>query len=92
MTSIALIHHSAPPVVGGVESVMGHHARLMANAGHSVRLVAARGEAVDPRVAFERLPLIDSRHGEVDVVNAELDRRQGREKFTLPDHVRLMLN
>ncbi len=72
MTSIALIHHSAPPIVGGVESVMGHHARLMANAGHSVRLVAARGEAVDQRVAFERIPLIDSRHGEVDAVNAEL--------------------
>lgn len=72
MTSIALIHHSAPPVVGGVESVLGHHARLMANAGHSVRVVAARGESADPRVAFERVPLVDSRHSEVDAVNAEL--------------------
>jgi len=46
MTTIALIHHSAPPIVGGVESVIGHHARLMADAGHDVRIVAARGEAL----------------------------------------------
>ena len=26
---IALLHYSSPPVVGGVESVLAHHARLM---------------------------------------------------------------
>ncbi len=72
MTTIALVHHSAPPIVGGVESVIGHHARLMADAGHDVRIVAARGESTDPRVVFERVPLVDSRHGEVDEVNREL--------------------
>ncbi len=72
MATIALIHHSAPPIVGGVESVLGHHARLMADAGHDVRIIAARGDAIDARVAFERVPLVDSRHAEVDVVNAEL--------------------
>jgi hypothetical protein len=30
---IALLHYSSPPIVGGVESVLAHHARLMANAG-----------------------------------------------------------
>lgn len=72
MATIALLHHSAPPIVGGVESVIGHHARLMADAGHDVRIVAARGEAFDPRVSFERVPLVDSRHEEIDPINAEL--------------------
>ena len=31
---IALLHYSAPPIVGGVESVLAHHAREMAAAGH----------------------------------------------------------
>jgi hypothetical protein len=47
---IALLHYSAPPIVGGVESVLGQHARLMADAGHAVRVVAARGGLPDPRL------------------------------------------
>ena len=27
--SIGLLHFTSPPVVGGVETVLGHHARLM---------------------------------------------------------------
>jgi mannosylglucosylglycerate synthase len=34
--NVALLHYSAPPVVGGVESVLDHHARLMADDGHQV--------------------------------------------------------
>ncbi len=71
---IALLHHSAPPVVGGVEAVMGQHARLMADAGHAVRIVAGRGAQADPRVAFLSLPLVDSQHPEVLAVKASLDR------------------
>ncbi len=76
MTSIALLHYSAPPVVGGVESVLGTHARLMADAGHQVRIVAGRGEQTDPRIPFVRVPLTDSRHPEILDLKAELD--QGR--------------
>lgn len=71
---IALLHHSAPPVVGGVESVIGHHARLMAAAGHYVRIVAARGETLDQGVEFLAVPRVDSRHADVLAVNAELAR------------------
>lgn len=81
MTTIALIHHSAPPIVGGVESVIGHHARLMADAGHDVRIVAARGEAFDPRVTFERVPLTDSRHPDVLAVGADLAAGKVTQRF-----------
>ena len=76
MRKIALLHYSASPVVGGVESVLGQHARLMADAGHQVRIVAGRGQQTDPRVPFIHLPQADSRHPDVIAVKAELD--QGR--------------
>ena len=70
---IALLHYSVPPVVGGVESVLAQHARLMADAGHAVQVIAGRGEQFDPRVTFTPMPLADSRHAEVLAVKSELD-------------------
>ena len=71
---IVLLHYSAPPVVGGVESVIGHHARLMADAGHEVRIVAGRGDQTSERVKFIPIPLADSRHPVVLSIKAELDQ------------------
>jgi glycosyltransferase involved in cell wall biosynthesis len=71
---IALLHYAVPPVVGGVESVIGHHARLMADDGHSVLLVAGRGGQTDPRISYLELPQVDSRHPEVLALKADLDR------------------
>lgn len=71
---IVLLHYSAPPVVGGVESVIGHHARLMTDAGHGVQIVAGRGEQMDERVGFVRIPLADSRHPVASSIKEELDK------------------
>jgi glycosyltransferase involved in cell wall biosynthesis len=73
MTKVALLHYSAPPVVGGVESVLGHHARLIAEGGHQVQIIAGRGQQTDPRIPFVHLPLADSRHPQVLAIKAELD-------------------
>jgi glycosyltransferase involved in cell wall biosynthesis len=73
VSRIALLHYSAPPIVGGVESVLGVHARLMADAGHQVRIVAGRGEQTDARIPFIHLPTADSRHPGVLAIKAELD-------------------
>ena len=72
--NVVLLHYSAPPIVGGVESILGHHARLMADAGNKVRVVAGRGAPVDPRIELVLLPLVDSLHPEVLAAKAELDR------------------
>jgi glycosyltransferase involved in cell wall biosynthesis len=40
---IALVHYSAPPVIGGVETILAAHAQLFAKAGHEVRVVVRRG-------------------------------------------------
>ena len=71
--NIAILHYSVPPVVGGVESVIAHHARLMTGDGHSVRLVAARGESLSEQIPLIRVPLADSRHERVLKVKAQLD-------------------
>ena len=73
---IALLHYTAPPVVGGVESVLGHHARQMAAAGHQVTVIAGRGANINNHTQFFHMPLADSRHPAVLAAKAQLD--QGR--------------
>jgi len=73
---IALIHYAAPPIIGGVESVIDSHARLMADDGHRVRIIAGRGEQIDQRILFTKLSLVDSRHDDILALKKDLD--QGR--------------
>lgn len=73
MTTVALLHYTAPPVVGGVESVIEHHARLFASHGHAVRVIAGEGQVFDRRVELISLPLLASQHSRVLSVKATLD-------------------
>ncbi|HEX6867276.1 MAG TPA: glycosyltransferase [Candidatus Limnocylindrales bacterium] len=70
---VALVHYTAPPVIGGVEKVLGRHAGLLADAGHEVTVVAARGEATDPRVRFVRIARVDSLDPTIVDLQHELD-------------------
>lgn len=80
--NIVLLHYAALPVVGGVEAVIGHHARLLVEDGHHVRVVAGRGGQTDPRIPFLQLPLVDSRHPQILEVKAELDAGRLPSKFS----------
>ena len=62
---LALIHYTAAPVTGGVESILAVHARLLREAGHDVLVVAGRGDAV-------LVPEVDSRHPDVEAVTRRL--------------------
>jgi glycosyltransferase involved in cell wall biosynthesis len=79
--NIALLHYSVPPIVGGVESVIAHHARLMAGDGHSVRLIAARGEPLGEHIPLITMPLADSRHERVLQMKELLDRGEVTNDF-----------
>lgn len=70
--AIGLLHYTAPPVIGGVEAVIGEHARLMRRAGHRVRVIAGRGRPPGPGIEWVRLSLADTRHPEVLALRAEL--------------------
>ncbi|HET9907893.1 MAG TPA: glycosyltransferase family 4 protein [Anaerolineales bacterium] len=70
--NIAVLHYSVPPVVGGVESVIAHHARLMTKGGHAVRLIAGRGSALGDDIPLVSLPLVDSQDPRVLAVKEQL--------------------
>ncbi len=70
---IFLLHYAAPPIIGGVENVIGQHARLMANDGHRVSIVAGRGEQMDTRIPLIKLPLVDSRAEVILALKKDLD-------------------
>jgi glycosyltransferase involved in cell wall biosynthesis len=72
--SIALLHYSAPPIIGGVESTLAEHARQLSARGYAVKLVAGRGEMFDPNISLRILPLLDSQHPFVLQVNEKLAR------------------
>ena len=40
----AILHYSAPPVVGGVEAVISAHAEVFQRNGYPVTVVAGRGD------------------------------------------------
>jgi len=69
---IAFLHYAAPPIVGGVESTIYHHARLLVRRGYQVQVIAGRGESFHPQVAFHQVPEVDSRHPQVLAVGQSL--------------------
>lgn len=81
--NIAILHYSVPPIVGGVESVIAHHARLMSANGCDVQLIAARGSAIGRNIPLTSIPLADSRHERINLIKQELD--QGKVPVTFGD-------
>ncbi|RME42273.1 MAG: hypothetical protein D6791_18185, partial [Chloroflexi bacterium] len=72
MMKITILHYAGPPVVGGVESTIYHHARLLSQVGHGVHVIAGRGESFHPQVTFHRIPEVDSRHPDVLAIGRSL--------------------
>ncbi len=83
---LALVHYSFPPVVGGVETVLGEHARVFAGRGHEVLALGGSG-ADGVGFSFELIPELAADHplgpemaaelasGAPGVAFAELQRR-----------------
>lgn len=78
---IAILHYAVPPTIGGVESTIGRHARLFANHGYPVKIIAGRGETFDPRVPVAIIADADSKAPRVLQVNAELAHGIVSKKF-----------
>jgi glycosyltransferase involved in cell wall biosynthesis len=72
----AILHYSAPPVVGGVEAVIRAHARVFVESGYPVSIVAGRGEktALPPGVDFVHIPELDSQHPPVAQMSPLLEQ------------------
>lgn len=76
--SSAILHYSAPPVIGGVEAVMLAHTEIFVECGYPVTVIAGRGqaEALPTGVDLILIPELDSQHQQVLEMGKELE--QGR--------------
>lgn len=78
VNKIAILHYSTPPVIGGVESVILAHTRLLVEAGYEVTVLAGRGgeHALPEGTNFLLIPKLDSQQPEILRISKELE--QGR--------------
>ena len=74
----AILHYSAPPVVGGVEAVIQAHAQTFVRAGYPVAIVAGRGEeaALPEGVDLICIPEMDSQFPQVAKMSPALEAGQ----------------
>lgn len=80
---VAILHYSAAPVIGGVESVIQTHTRLFAETGYWTTILAGRGEqeALPPGAELIRIPELDSKHLQILEISKELEQGHVPEKF-----------
>ncbi len=74
--TVALLHYTAPPIIGGVESVLDAHAGLFLQAGFDVTVIAGRGaeSALPSGVQLQLIPEMDALHPRVASISAALEQ------------------
>ena len=70
--SVAILHYTGPPTVGGVEATIAAHTRLLAADGHAVRIVSGHSSDTPPGVTVLNNPLLRSRGERIEQVAREL--------------------
>jgi glycosyltransferase involved in cell wall biosynthesis len=80
---LALLHYTAPPVVGGVEAVLAEHARLFVAAGYPTCVVVGRGgtAGLPDGARISLIPEIDSEHPANQALAADLLRGEVPPEF-----------
>ena len=59
---IGMLHYSCPPVVGGVEEVLGQQASILHRNGHSVSIISGMGEVYTEAFPVQIEGLLGSTH------------------------------
>ncbi len=78
---IAILHYAGPPGIGGVEATIAAHTRLLTDDGYQVRMIVGAGAVSDPRVDLRVIPLLSSRHPQIEAITAELNRGECSPSF-----------
>ncbi|HTP10608.1 MAG TPA: glycosyltransferase family 4 protein [Anaerolineae bacterium] len=81
--TIAFLHYTAAPVIGGVEAVIQAQAGLFLQHGYQVSVIAGRGaaEALPAGAEFRLIPELDSQHAGVVQISSELEHGDVPEVF-----------
>ncbi len=79
----AILHYSAPPIIGGVELVIKAHTEIMTEFGYPVTVIAGRGDAegLPPEATLEKMPLLHSQHPRILEVAEELGENRVSDAF-----------
>lgn len=82
-STVALMHYTAPPTIGGVERVLDAHAHLFLQAGFEVTVIAGRGAASAQAdgIQFKLIPELDSLHPHIATISAALEQGRVPEDF-----------
>ena len=78
---ITILHYTAPPVMGGVESTIFHHGRLLAGYGYDIRVLAGRGSVFHPSVTFDPVQELDALQPSALRVRRELNEGKVTKRF-----------
>jgi glycosyltransferase involved in cell wall biosynthesis len=78
---ISILHYATPPIVGGVESTIYHHSRLLTQAGYQVNILSGKGEQFNQEIAVHLIPEIGSRNKSISEINQRLSRGEIPEEF-----------
>jgi len=74
----AILHYTAPPIIGGVEAVIQAHAQTFIQLHYPVTVITGRGEAqaLPPDTDFTLIPEMSSRHPQIAQMSASLEQGQ----------------
>lgn len=85
---VSILHYASPPVVGGVEITINHHARILLELGYQVGIVTGRGEPFLPDAKFFLIPELNTRNERVQKTGEELAYgRVGKKFLKLRDYI-----
>ena len=85
---IGILHYASPPIIGGVESTIYHHALQLSKAGFVVEVISGRGEQFHPQINFHLIPEVGSRLPELRRINSALATGELIPEFhSLRDHL-----
>lgn len=79
MKSIAILHYSCPPVVGGVEEIIRQQAFLFQRYFHPVKIFAGTGSQFSDKIPVEINPLLSSQKD--DIIRAQNNYAENRHLF-----------
>jgi glycosyltransferase involved in cell wall biosynthesis len=76
IASTAILHYTAPPVIGGVEAVIEAHARQLLREGVPCAIVAGDGSAsaLPQGVRWVEIPELNSLHPQILAISGELEQ------------------
>lgn len=80
-TSVAILHYSYPPLIGGVEFIIKGQAEILTRNKHRVKIIAGVGKNREKNIQIDLIPEIGSSWPENKAVNEELKDGVVSERF-----------